>query len=108
MSTAATKQQREKNPYPGRRESLRKLLAAEEHEYFFVSGLANIRYLTGFHASNGIVLMAPDGPVLYTDGRYAIQARQQAGEVGRPGVQRRVSIRCNQRSQGSKDTAFGV
>ena len=81
MSTAATKQQREKNPYPGRRESLRKLLAAEEHEYFFVSGLANIRYLTGFHASNGIVLMAPDGPVLYTDGRYAIQARQQAGEV---------------------------
>ena len=81
MSAAATTKKREKSPYPGRRLRLRKLLASEDQEYFFVSGLANIRYLTGFHGSNGIVLIAPEATVLYTDGRYAIQARQQVVDV---------------------------
>ena len=81
MSTAATKGTRQKNPCRGRRARLRKLLAAAGHEFFLITGLANIRYLTGFHGSNGILLIAPEGAALYTDGRYAIQARQQAGDV---------------------------
>ena len=63
--------------YKSRLKRLCKTLAVRDHKFFLVTGLPNIRYLTGFEGSNGILLIAPDGPVLYTDGRYSIQARQQ-------------------------------
>ena len=71
----------DKNPFVRRRARLRKSLVVQDHELFFVTGLSNIHYLTGFTGSNGIVLIAPDAAVLYTDGRYAVQARQQAHGV---------------------------
>ena len=70
-----------KSPYLGRRNRVRKLLAAHDHEFFLITGLINIRYLTGFEGSNGILLVTPDDAVLYSDGRYAIQARQQTRDV---------------------------
>lgn len=60
---------------------LRKRLAAEGHEFLLVSGPANIRYLTGFTGSNGYLLVGDDEAVLYTDGRYDIQARRQTEGV---------------------------
>ncbi|MGH9474848.1 MAG: M24 family metallopeptidase [Terriglobales bacterium] len=43
-----------------------------------VSHLPNIRYLTGFSGSNALlVLEAARGAVLFTDGRYRVQARHQ-------------------------------
>ena len=71
----------EKNPCQGRRARLRKALSARDQEFFFITGLANVRYLTGFTGSNGIVLITPDDTLLYTDGRYALQARQQAPDL---------------------------
>jgi Xaa-Pro aminopeptidase len=53
------------------------LLARKKQPAFLVSGLPNIRYLTGFTGSNGYLLVAPDNVKLFTDGRYQIQARQQ-------------------------------
>ena len=60
---------------------LRRLLARAEHDFLLVCGMANIRYLTGFTGSSGYLLVAPDSLVLYTDGRYDIQARRQTREV---------------------------
>ncbi len=39
-----------------------------------VTGAANVRYLTGFTGSNGMVLALPDSAVFFTDPRYRIQS----------------------------------
>ncbi len=45
-----------------------------------VTGLPNVRYLTGFTGSNAAVLLQPDGEfILFTDPRYTIQAAQETG-----------------------------
>jgi Xaa-Pro aminopeptidase len=50
---------------------------------FLVSGLPNVRYITGFTGSNGLVLLSADGaPILFTDPRYQIQSAQET----QPGV----------------------
>lgn len=52
-----------------------------------VSGLANVRYLTGFSGSNALLLVTPAESLLLTDARYAEQAVAEAGEVARVDVQ---------------------
>jgi Xaa-Pro aminopeptidase len=42
-----------------------------------VSGLPNIRYLSGFTGSNALLLVMPDSKTLFTDPRYTIQAEQE-------------------------------
>ncbi len=49
-----------------------------------VTDLANVRYLTGFTGSAGILLVLPDEAVLVTDGRYQLQAPQQLRSSGAP------------------------
>ena len=49
---------------------------------FYVSALSNIRYLTGFSGSAGHLLVVSDEAVLYTDGRYRTQAKQQTSGIG--------------------------
>ena len=44
---------------------------------FLVSGLPNIRYLSGFTGSHGLLLVTPDERMLYTDPRYTIQASEE-------------------------------
>lgn len=60
---------------------LQRLLARGNQPAFLISGLPNIRYLTGFTGSNGYLLVAPDIVTLITDGRYGIQAHQQTQGV---------------------------
>ena len=43
-----------------------------------VTSATNIRYLTGFHGTAGLLLATPDEAVLLVDGRYVTAARQQA------------------------------
>jgi Xaa-Pro aminopeptidase len=43
-----------------------------------VSGLPNVRYLTGYTGSNGLVLWTPESMTLFTDPRYTIQAGQES------------------------------
>ncbi len=43
-----------------------------------VSAGPNIRYLTGFTGSNGLLLLGPAGALLFTDPRYEIQAAQES------------------------------
>ena len=47
-----------------------------------VTTLVNIRYLTGFTGSNGLLLVRRDGgATLFTDGRYQDQAADEAPDV---------------------------
>jgi len=47
-----------------------------------VSHLTNVRYLTGFTGSAGVLLVTADGATLITDGRYTIQAADQLADAG--------------------------
>jgi Xaa-Pro aminopeptidase len=53
-------------------------LSRRKLDALIVSAEPNIRYLTGFTGSNGLLLVWPGGAVLFTDPRYAIQAAQEA------------------------------
>ena len=46
-----------------------------------VTHAADVRYLTGFTGSNGAVALAGKRAVLFTDGRYTTQAREEAAGV---------------------------
>jgi Xaa-Pro aminopeptidase len=54
-----------------------------------VTTLANVRYLTGFSGSAGVVLLTRDRVLLTTDGRYRTQSAEQ---VKRAGIADRVGI----------------
>jgi Xaa-Pro aminopeptidase len=51
-------------------------------EALLVTSMTNIRYLTGFTGSAGMLFVLPDQVVLLTDGRYATQATEQLAAVG--------------------------
>ena len=45
-----------------------------------VSGAENVRYLSGYTGSNGMLLLLRNGdPVFFTDPRYEIQSREEVG-----------------------------
>ena len=58
--------------------------AAPRPEGLLVTSLTNIRYLTGFTGSAGMLFVLPDRAVLLTDGRYDIQANEQIAAAGAP------------------------
>lgn len=47
-------------------------------EALLVSSLPNVRYLSGFTGSNGLVLLTPQSITLFTDPRYTIQASEES------------------------------
>ena len=67
-----------------RRDRLRAAARAAGLDAVLVSRLVNVRYLTGFTGSNGALLVPADAgrpEVLCTDGRYTVQAGEQAPDV---------------------------
>jgi len=64
-------------PSPGAVESLTKRFGGLKIDALLVSALPNVRYLSGFTGSNGLILIAPERATLFTDPRYGIQARQE-------------------------------
>jgi len=69
----------------GRVDRLRALLAEEGVDALLVTALTNVRYLTGFTGSAGLVVVSADELVLVTDGRYTEQAADQLASAGVPG-----------------------
>ena len=53
------------------------LLTEQELDCLLVTGLVNVRYLTGFTGTNGACLMSPDERLFLTDFRYLEQAETQ-------------------------------
>ena len=65
--------------YPHRVAALREKIGAAEPgvDGLLVTHLENVKYLTGFTGSNGLVLITPADAIFLTDGRYELQASQQ-------------------------------
>lgn len=61
-------------------ERLRAAISLGSDDCAFSSSLPNIRYLTGFTGSAGVLLVCSDELVLIVDGRYEDLARQQCGD----------------------------
>ncbi|HEY6531344.1 MAG TPA: aminopeptidase P family protein [Acidimicrobiales bacterium] len=80
----------------GRGDRLRELFAAERIDGLLVTSLTNIRYLTGFTGSAGVVVVSGDELVLVTDGRYTEQA---ADQLARAGVRARLEITSTEQRQ---------
>lgn len=55
-------------------------------DLLLVSALPNIRYLTGFTGSAGLLVVGPDGATLLTDGRYRTQVAEQLAAAGLAGT----------------------
>ncbi len=56
---------------------LQETLDAARFDALVVSWIANIRYLTGFTGSTALLLVTQEDAVLFADGRYKVQARQE-------------------------------
>ncbi len=61
--------------------------AFEEHgiDALVVTTLANVRYLTGFSGSAGVLTVTRDAALLTTDGRYRTQSAEQLERAGAAG-----------------------
>ncbi len=66
-----------------RLEALRRRLAAEGLDGLVVASLPNIRYLTGFSGSSGLLFASGGATVLLTDFRYREQAPAEVGDLAR-------------------------
>ncbi len=69
----------------GRLDRLRAGFDEHEIEALVVTTLANVRYLTGFTGSAGVLSVTRDGALLTTDGRYRTQSAEQVAEAGAGG-----------------------
>ena len=64
--------------FAARRAAVASGLAGRKLDALLISFGPNLRYLSGFTGSNGNLLLAEGRTILFTDPRYAIQARQEA------------------------------
>lgn len=67
--------------YSLRADKVRKAIP-QDVDALLITHLTNVRYVTGFTGSNGLVLLTKDGLVFITDGRYRTQSREQLSESG--------------------------
>ncbi|UMZ73966.1 M24 family metallopeptidase [Natranaerofaba carboxydovora] len=67
--------------YNKRKEKLKETLQAGDIEALLVTNPVNIRYITGFSGSSGIVIITKDKTMLFTDFRYIEQAKEQTKKL---------------------------
>ncbi len=66
----------------GRLDRLRTAMAGAGVDAMIVTNLVNVRYLSGFTGSAGILAVTPDDALLATDGRYRTQSAEQVAAAG--------------------------
>jgi Xaa-Pro aminopeptidase len=71
-----------------RHRAVREWLPTQGLDAVVVMGAANLRYLTGFSGSNGVLLVGASRSVLVTDFRYASQAAAELGDQAELRVER--------------------
>ena len=54
----------------------------DDFDALVVTTLPNVRYLTGFAGSAGLLVVTPEAALLTTDGRYRTQSAKQVSEAG--------------------------
>ncbi|HEY1214349.1 MAG TPA: Xaa-Pro peptidase family protein [Bryobacteraceae bacterium] len=57
--------------------TIRRAMAAQNVQALLLTHLPDVRYLTGFTGSNAALALTPRKAVLFTDGRYTVQAREE-------------------------------
>jgi Xaa-Pro aminopeptidase len=87
----------------GRAPRLRERLV--DADALLVTRLGNIRYLTGFTGSAGLLLLLPDGLLFVTDGRYRDQSAEQLADSG---VEARIEISAVDQDAKLADAARGI
>src|ERR1019366_2543449 len=88
----------------GRLTRLQHGLAESGCDGLVVSSLTNIRYLTGFTGSAGLLVVLADDAVLITDGRYGVQAPEQ---LAASGARARVEVAPGPRQREAAVAAVG-
>ena len=63
--------------YQDRRGQVKEACNFLNADAFLVSSLVNVRYLSGFTGSNGLLLISGDNDFLFTDSRYIEQGREE-------------------------------
>ena len=91
---------------PARLERLRSLLSQAGCEALLVSNRSNVRYLTGFSGSAGVLMVREDDAVLVTDRRYAAQAPRELAGTGAEA--RAVALKASEQPQLLGQLATGV
>jgi Xaa-Pro aminopeptidase len=66
-----------------RMEALLRRLATDGLDALVVTHPANIRYLTGFSGSAGLLFVAPQGALFISDFRYETQSQEEIGSLAR-------------------------
>lgn len=64
--------------FAARRKRLHEVMRERKLDGFVVTSLVNVRYLSGFTGSNGVLLLGGGAPLLFTDPRYEIQSARQS------------------------------
>lgn len=94
--------------YAARQAAIQAQLPKLRLDALLVTHLANLRYLCGFTGSAGVLLLGPRRPVLFTDGRYTAQARQEV-EGGRIVIAKTSPLlAAAQFAQGHRLAAIGI
>lgn len=98
--------------YGQRRQRLVGALAERKLDAVVVTSLPNLRYLTGFTGSNGVLLLTPERALFITDPRYGLQAAQQTTckiMVARGNLMEKVATRvARARKLGFEDGRMNV
>jgi Xaa-Pro aminopeptidase len=63
---------------PSRLSTISAALAERKIDSLIVTGLPNVRYLSGFTGDNALLLVTPGKSILFTDPRFEIQAAQES------------------------------
>ena len=71
-----------------RQQAVRTILEERKLDALLVTSAPNIRYLSGFSGSAGMLLLTPADAVLVTDFRYASQAPAEVGDSARTVIER--------------------
>lgn len=66
--------------YRVRKAAILARMVESQIDWFFVSNLFNIRYLSGFSGSRALLLISPERQLIFTDGRYQEQVASQVSE----------------------------
>ncbi len=82
----------------GRLDRLRATFDEHEVDALIVTTLANVRYLTGFSGSAGILTVTRDAALLTTDGRYRTQSAEQLERAGAARVEIVIGPASEQRN----------
>ncbi|MCY3635897.1 MAG: aminopeptidase P family protein [bacterium] len=85
----------------GRADRVRAAAGEGDCDALLVTNLVNVRYLTGFTGSAGLVWLGPDELVLVTDRRYSEQSEAETGQAG-------VDVRIEITNRASKEILTGA